>query len=309
MGGGFGRLARRFGLAVDNVRGVDIITADGQFRRANAQENQDLYWGVRGGGGNFGVVTSFEFQLHPMEREVIGGTVAFPPSEAKSVLSFFADYAASAPDELYLDGGISSDPQQGSSVWLHICYSGPKNQADKIIDPIRNAGTPLFDDIKAIDYVALQKSGDISDPRAKGSYMKSGFATEISPAMIDAIVDGLEEHPERGMTVAFQHAGGSIGRVATDATAFAHRYVKHDTLLLMDWPVGIDPTDHIRWLRQYWTTIEPYTHGFYTNDVVDESQQRVHRNYQGNYDRLLGLKNKYDPGNLFRLNANIRPTV
>jgi FAD/FMN-containing dehydrogenase len=309
LGGGFGRLARRFGLAVDNVRGVDIITADGQFRRANAEENQDLYWGVRGGGGNFGVVTSFEFQLHPMEREVIGGTVAFPLSEAKSVLSFFADYAASAPDELYLDGGISSDPQQGSSAWLHICYSGPKNQADKIINPIRNAGTPLFDDIKAIDYVALQKSGDISDPRAKGSYMKSGFATEISPAMIDAIVDGLEEHPDRGMTVMFQHAGGSINRVATDATAFAHRYVKHDTLLLMDWPVGIDPTDHIRWLRQYWTTIEPYTHGFYTNDVVDESQQRVHRNYQGNYDRLFGLKNKYDPGNLFRLNANIRPTA
>ncbi len=184
-----------------------------------------------------------------------------------------------------------------------------KSKALKIINPIRNAGTHLLDDIKAIDYVALQKSGDISDPRAKGSYMKSGFATEITPGMIDAIVDGLEEHPERSMTVAFQHAGGSIGRVATDATAFAHRYVKPDTLLLMNWPVDFDPTAPIRWVGQYWATIEPYTRGFYTNDVVDESQQRVHRNYQGNYERLLGLKNKYDPGNLFRLNANIRPTV
>ncbi len=309
LGGGFGRLGRRYGLAIDNVRGVDIITADGQFHRANAEENQDLYWGVRGGGGNFGVVTSFEFQLHPMEREVIGGTVAFPFSEAKSVLNFFADYAANAPDELYLDGGITSDPQQGSSVWLNICYSGPKNQAEKIVNPIRNVGTPIFDSIRAIDYVALQKSGDISDPRVKGFYMKSGFASVITPGMIDVIVDGFEENPERGTTVAFQHAGGQIGRVAKDATAFAHRYVKHDTLLMMGWPVEIDATEHVRWLKQYWTTIEPHTYGFYTNDVADESQQKIQKNYQGNYGRLLALKNKYDPTNLFRLNANIVPTV
>ncbi len=309
LGGGFGRVGRRFGLALDNVLGVDIVTADGQLLHANADENQDLYWGVRGGGGNFGVVTSFDFRLHKMDREVIGGTVAFPFSEAKSVMNFFADYAANAPDELYLDGGITSDPQQGSFVFLHICYSGPKNMAAKIVDPIRNAGTPIFDQIKSMDYVALQRSGDVSDPRASGNYMKSGFASEITPEVIDAILYGFEEHPKRSMTVVYQHAGGAIGRVASDATAFAHRHVKHDTLFLMSWPVGIDATEHINWVRQYWKTVEPHTRGVYANDIVDISQQKVHRNYGGNYDRLLALKNRYDPTNLFRLNANIEPTV
>ena len=309
LGGGFGRVGRRFGLALDNVLGVDIVTADGQLLHANSEENQDLYWGVRGGGGNFGVVTSFDFRLHKMDREVIGGTVAFPFSEAKSVLNFFAEYAAKAPDELYLDGGITSNPQQGSSVFLHICYSGPKNMAAKIVDPIRNAGTPILDDIKAMDYVALQRSGDVSDPRANGNYMKSGFTSQVTPEVIDAILYGFEEHPQRSMTVVYQHAGGAIGRVASDATAFAHRHVNHDTLFLMDWPVEIDPTEHINWVRQYWKTVEPHTRGIYANDIVDISQQKVHRNYGGNYDRLLALKNEYDPSNLFRLNANIVPTV
>jgi len=308
LGGSFGRVGRRFGLALDNVLGVDIITADGRLHHANSEENQDLYWGVRGGGGNFGVVTSFDFRLHEMDREVIGGTVVFPFSEAKNVLNFFADYAANAPDELYVDGGISSNPQQGSSVFLHICYSGPKNMAAKIVDPIRNAGTPIFDDIKSIDYVALQRSGDISDPRASGSYMKSGFASEITPEVIDAILYGFEEHPQRSMAVVYQHAGGAIGRVASDATAFAHRHVKHDTLFLMHWPLGIDATEHFNWVRQYWKTVEPHTRGVYANDLVDMSQQKVHRYYGSNYDRLLALKNKYDPTNLFRLNANIEPT-
>ncbi len=309
LGGGFCRVGRRFGLAVDNVLGVDIVTADGQFLRANAEENQDLYWGVRGGGGNFGVVTSFDFQLHEMDREVIGGTVAFPFSEAKSVLNFFADYAANAPDELYIDGGITADPKQGSMAFLHICYSGPKHMASKIVDPIRNAGTPIFDDIKSVDYVALQASGDVSDPRANGSYMKSGFTSHVTPEVIDAILYGFEEHPDRSMTVVYQHAGGAIGRVASDATAFAHRHVNHDTLFLMDWPVENDPAEHIKWVREYWKSVEPHTRGIYANDLVDESQQKVHKNYAGNYERLLGLKNKYDPTNLFRLNANIVPTV
>ena len=139
--------------------------------------------------------------------------------------------------------------------------------------------------------------------------MKSGFASEITPELIDDILYGFEEHPDRGMTVVWQHAGGAIGRVASDATAFAHRHVRHDTLMLMDWPVEIDPTPHISWLREYWATVEPHTRGFYTNDAGVMSQQKLHKNYGANFDRLLALKNKYDPTNLFRLNANIVPTV
>ena len=309
LGGGFGRVARRFGLALDNVRSVDIVTADGQLRRANAQENPELYWGVRGGGGNFGVVTSFDFQLHPMQREVIGGPIAFPLSEARSVLSFYSEYEAIAPDELYLSGVIVSNPRGFSGVGFEMCYSGPKSQAEGIMKTIRSAGTPILDNVKAIDYVALQKSGDIDDPRAIGSYTKTGFVSKITPALIDAMVVGLEEHPERSTTIGFQHCGGAISRVAENATAFAHRNIHATALLLVDWPAEIDPTRHIDWLKRYWATIEPQTDGFYTNDVVDETQQRVDENYLGNYSRLLALKNQYDPTNLFRLNANVVPSV
>ena len=309
LGAGFGRVGRRFGLALDNVLGLDIVTADGKLLYVDADEDPELYWGLRGGGGNFGVVTNFDFQLHPMDREVIGGTVVFPLSEARSVLNFYADYAASAPDELYLDGGLTSRSGQPGLAFLHVCYSGPMNKADRIIDPIRNAGTAVFDGIKAIDYVALQRSGDTSDPRARGGYVKSGFASEITPKMIDDILYGFKVHPQRGMNVVWQHAGGEIGRVDSGATAFAHRHVKHDTLMLMDWPVDIDSTPHVKWLKDYWATVEPHTRGAYANDIGDVPQDRVHRNYGGNYDRLLALKNQYDPGNLFRLNANIAPTA
>ena len=309
LGGGFGRVARRFGLAADNVRGVELVTADGKFVRAYPDENPDLYWGIRGGGGNFGVATNFEFQLHPMQRQVVGGTIGFPLSEAKQILNFFAEYSANAPDELYMDGGLISSPGEFSGAMIHICYSGPMSKAEDIVNTIRKAGTPVFDGIVPIDYVALQRSGDTDDPRARGSWMKSGFVSEITPALIDAIIDGFEEHPDRGMYVIWQHAGGAINRVAADATAFAHRYVKHDTLFLMDWAVGVDPAPHIQWLRDYFATVKPFTHGFYTNDVMDESQRVVNQNYQGNYERLAGLKNQYDPTNLFRLNANIVPSA
>jgi FAD/FMN-containing dehydrogenase len=309
LGGGFGRLARRYGLALDNVVGLDVITADGKLLRADANENPDLYWGLRGGGGNFGVVTNFDFQLHPMDRNVIGGTIVFPMSQAKSVLNFYADYTASAPDELSMDGGISARPGEPAVAFIQVCYSGPVQKADKVLDPVRKAGTPLMDSIATMDYVALQKSGDVDDARARGGYVKSGFAAAITPEMIDDILNGFEEDLVRGMAVVWQHAGGKIGRVAPDATAFAHRHVKFDTLMIMDWPVDIDASAHVRWLKDYWATVEPHTRGAYANDVTELSQQAVHSNYGANFDRLLALKNRYDPTNLFRLNANIAPTV
>jgi FAD/FMN-containing dehydrogenase len=308
LGGGFGRLARRFGLALDNVRSVKIVTAAGEFLQASAEQNPDLYWGVRGGGGNFGVVTSFEFQLHPMRRQVIGGFIVFPMSQARKVMTFYSEYEGVAPDELSLDGVILSNAGGLSGVGFGVCYSGPENKADEILRIIRSAGTPVFDTLKSIDYVALQKSGDSGDPRAIGSYTKTGYVRKISPTLIDAMINGLEEHPERSTTIGFQHCGGAIGRVAANATAFPQRWIHATSLLLVDWPSNIDPARHIEWLKQYWATIEPHTDGFYTNDVVDETQKQVDSNYAGNYPRLLALKNRYDPTNLFRLNANIIPT-
>ena len=311
LGGGFGRVARRFGLALDNVRGVEIVTASGEILRADAEENPELYWGTRGGGGNFGVVTAFDFNLHPMQRQVLGGNILFPLSQAKQVLSFYSDYEATAPDELYLSGAIASNSDFSgvSGVGFIICYSGPPEKADKILRELRSAGKPMIDTVKPMDYVALQRSGDGDEKRAIGSYTKTGFVKRIEPALIEAIVGGLEEHPQRSTLVGFQHCGGAISRVAADATAFPHRGIHATSLLTVDWPAEIDPAQHIRWLLEYWGRIVPHTNGFYTNDATEETQKQLDENYLGNLPRLVKLKNRYDPTNLFRLNANVRPSA
>jgi hypothetical protein len=320
LGAGFGRVGRRFGLALDNVLEVDIITADGEFRRANKDENPDLYWAVRGGGGNFGVVTSFKFQLHPMQRQVIRGHFVFSESDAKNALNFFAEYADNAPDELNVDGGLLVNPSQDNriinngtvannvSVSIKLCYSGPHDQADALLAPIRKAGKLIVDDVRALDYVLVQKMGDNLDPR-NARYLKAGFVGVITPQLVDDMLGGLEPHPGRSHSVSFQHAGGAIGRVAEDATAFAHRASKHDLLCGVSWPTGTEGAEHIAYIRRYWTGIESHTRGFYINSLNDKTQVMVNSNYRGNYDRLVKIKNKYDPGNLFRLNANVQPTV
>jgi FAD/FMN-containing dehydrogenase len=311
LGGGFGRLARRFGLALDNVRAVEIVTANGDIVRADAHENPDLYWGVRGGGGNFGVVSSFEFVLHPMQRQVIGGVIVFPLSQAKSVLSFYSDYEGTVPDELSLDAALLSNAgfSGASGIAMSVCYCGPADGAEKFLRTIRSAGTPIQDTIGPIDYVALQRSGDFDERRAIGLYTKTGFVKKISPELIEALIAGLEENPDRSTLLAFQQAGGAIARVPAAATAFPHRDIHATAVLNAVWPSTADPAPHLKWVRQFWAGIVPHTYGFYTNDAIEESQKQLDENYLGNYPRLVKLKNKYDPTNLFRLNANVRPTV
>ena len=310
LGGGFGRLARRYGLALDNVTGVDIVTADGKLVHADANEHPDLYWGVRGGGGNFGVVTSFQFQLHPMQRTVIGGDVVFPLKDLPGVLKVYADYAPGAPDDLYLDFVASSDIGKEDGICiLHACYSGPENQAEKVLAPIYQAGTPVHDGIKSIDYVAIQSSWDNTDPRTSGSYLKSGFVDEISDQLVSTINQNFKTFNERGTTMFFQHSGGAIGRVPADATAFAHRKSVANMFAVVEWPLEESRDSHVRYIKEYWKDFEPFTDGWYTNDIADESTGTVNKNYQGNYERLVKVKNQYDPTNLFRLNANVRPTA
>jgi FAD/FMN-containing dehydrogenase len=308
LGGGFGRVARRYGLALDNLTGVDIVTADGQLRRANANENPDLYWGVRGGGGNFGIVTSFEFALHEMQREVVGGNVIWPIADAREVLKFYADYCESAPDDLYLDYILLSIPgNEDPVVIINTCYSGPAGNADKVLAPLNNFRKPLVNQVGPIDYVALQKSGDNSDPRSAGEYLKSGFNQGISDDLIRSLTEGFEPHPERSTVAFFQQSGGAISRVPDDATAFAHRWATHSVFTTVAWEPGADRRPHVDYVRRWWNGVEPDTRGFYTNEVSDEAQNVLNSNYEGNFKRLLGIKQEYDPGNLFRLNANIQP--
>ncbi len=309
-GGGFGRVARRFGLALDNVKAVDVVTADGKLVHASAEENEDLYWGVRGGGGNFGIVTSFEFALHPMQREVVAGEIMFPMSRAKDVLSFYSEFMHTAPDDLYCDCMIAAPTDASKAgAGLSICYSGPEGGADKALAPIKKLGEPMFTNVAAKDYVAVQKSWDNTDPRNEGQYLKGGFVNEIPGELVDGLVEGFESDPGRSTTLYFQHSGGAIGRVAADATAFAHRKSMANMIFFIAWDLDSDGDPHVAWLRDYWQSVEKFTDGFYTNEVSTELQRVVNGNYQGNYERLLRVKNQYDPTNLFRLNANITPTV
>lgn len=310
LGGGFGRLARRYGLALDNVTGVDIVTADGQLLHADANQHPDLFWGVRGGGGNFGIVTSFEFKLHPMERTVIGGDVVFALKDLPNVLRVYADYAPVAPDDLYLDFAVVSQPGSEDGICLlHACYSGPRELADEVLAPIYKAGTPIADGIKAVDYVALQRAWDDSDPRSTGSYLKSGFIDEIPDKLVSTISQNFKAFNERGTTMFFQHSGGAIGRVPAGATAFAHRKSVANMFAVVEWPLAESRDSHVKYIKEYWKDFEPFTDGWYTNEVDDHSDRTVNSNYQGNYERLLKVKNQYDPTNLFRLNANVKPTV
>jgi FAD/FMN-containing dehydrogenase len=308
-GGGFGRLARRFGLSVDNLLSVDMVGANGEFLRASEDENPDLFWGVRGGGGNFGVVTSFEFRLHPMRRMVLGGQIMYPIARARQVLNVFNDYGPTAPDALQLDCVVVIPPGGEPGVaGFSLCYSGPPSQADRALAPLRAIGQPLVDDVGPIDYVALQKSGDTEDVRAQASYLTSGFVSEVAPGLVDVIVDGMEGHPGRITQMVFVQGGGAIERVPNSATAFSQRDKFANLLGIVGWPYPSDGRGHSEWIRNYWPNVEPFTRGFYTNDLEpDMTNQVVNENYGDNYDRLVRIKNRYDPTNLFRLNANIEP--
>jgi FAD/FMN-containing dehydrogenase len=310
LGGGFGRIARKFGMAVDNLESVDIVTADGKVVHASARENPELYWGARGGSGNFGVVTQFEFKLHPMKREVVAGSVLFPMARMRDVLTLWGEYAPAAPDELYFDPTVMQPPGNAPGMaMLQVCYCGPQADAEKALAPIRKLGTPLKDTIKTMEYVQVQRSQDSTDTRAIASYLKGGFVGKVPGELVNAMVDGFHGDPRRTTVLFFQHCGGAGSRVPEDATAFAHRYALGNMMTVVAWPIGDkDPSPHIEAARTYWKTLEPFTRGFYVNDMAREvTAKDINENYRGNYKRLVALKTKYDPTNLFRLNANVTP--
>lgn len=310
LGGGFGRIARRYGMAIDNLSAIDVVTADGQLRHTSMKDDPELFWGLRGGGGNFGIVTNFEFILHPMQREVIAGKITFPIEKARDVLAMYADYAPSAPDELYLDPMVMAPPGGAPrTAQLEVCYSGPAKNAEKALAPIRKLGTPLSDTVKSMDYVELQRSGDWTDARLLGTYIKGGFLPAMPQQLIATAIDGFQGDANRITILFFQQCGGACGRVPENATAFAHRYALANMMVMSGWRHGAeDPARHIAAARSYWSTLEPFTKGFYVNDMPREATaSQVRSNYRGNQAKLVALKTKYDPTNLFRLNANIQP--
>ena len=285
---------------------MDIVTPDGKLRSVGPQNEPDLYWALRGGGGNFGVVTSFLFQLHEMQRDVVTGYIAYPLSEAKQILRFYAEYSEKMPDEMSMGAGVGSRLGQEPRVGIYFVWSGDPARAESYVEPLRKAGTVEFESVQSMDYVAVQRSGDIDDTRAFTGYMKSGFIDTISEDLIDNLIDNFAAHPDRATRFGFGQSGGAIGRVGRTDTAFSHREANFNLLSFVSWKTGDEGEEHVKYINSHWSNVEPFTTGFYVNDHFDQPQEQVNRTYRENFPRLLRIKQKYDRTNLFRLNANIR---
>jgi FAD/FMN-containing dehydrogenase len=310
LGGGVGRLAHKYGLACDNLLSVDLVTAEGRVLKASATENADLFWGIRGGGGNFGIVTIFEFKLHPVGPGVLGGTVIYPMAKARAALKFYSEYSQTAPDEVSTDAVLLTLPNGDQAFAIDVCYIGPIEQGERVLLPLRKFGPPLADQIGPTAYINLQASGDAFFPPGLHYYYKSHFMKEISDEAIEALVTHFTLVPSPRSLMLFQQYGGAVSRVGQADTAFGHREAQYNFIPASAWTGPTESERHLQWVREAWDIMRPFsTGGVYVNNLAEEGEDQVRAAYGPHYDRLVAVKNKYDPTNFFRLNANIKPTV
>jgi FAD/FMN-containing dehydrogenase len=308
LGGGLGRLGRRFGLACDNAASFDIVTADGRFLRANDKENSDLYWGLRGGGGNFGVVTAIEYRLHDMDPVILGGSIAWPVAQARDVLRYYRDVAPDAPDVVNLAPVLYSGPD-GAMIEIEVCWSGDRAQGEAWLRKLRAFGKPAHDDIAPMPYVAIQSSGDELLAPGRYYYMKTGMLTQLKDDGIDLMIDSFKRMPDWYLLFC-DHCGGAYRHMAPAATAFPNRDMLFTLGAHSIWPNKNDIEENTAKMRANWRELEPLTKGFYTNYVDSDVTMAGYRdNYGANFERLVALKAKYDPNNQFRLNANVPPRL
>jgi FAD/FMN-containing dehydrogenase len=319
LGGGLGWLVRKHGLSLDNLLSLDMVTAEGRVVTASASENVDLFWGVRGGGGNFGVATSFEFRVHPAGT-VLAGMVLHPLSTSASVLRFWREYEGTAPEELTNGALLFHAPAElalpdvlhrEGVVGLGGVYCGSVDVGGKVLRPLREFGPPAADIFQPMPYSAAQVMADFLWPAGSYNYWKSSYLTELSNAAIDTIVAHYAEAPSLQTIVVLEHNGdGAMSRVAEDATAFGHRRWPYNLLVTSVWRNAADAEANIAWTRRFWNAMNPFlADAVYVNYLGDEGEERVRAAYGAKYERLVALKNKYDPTNFFRMNQNIRPSV
>lgn len=309
LGGGLGRVARRFGLACDNLRSVDVVTAAGKLVTASETEHADLLWGLRGGGGNFGVATSFEFALHPMDPMVLSGDLAWPYERAREVMRLYADFSADAPDELNMDLSTIKTPDGRMMIGSEVVWSADHAAGERVLKPVRSFGPPAIDTVRAVPYTEVQAQHDKFLENGIRDYRKSGFLLSIDENTIDALLETLRAAPPGLVRMTFQQSGGAIGRRAVDATAFPNRDSRYWVALASTFKDPAEDEARIAAVRTAWKPIEPLTRGFYVNAMTEDMYAKVDANYGPNYARLAQLKRKYDPGNQFRLNANVVPAA
>jgi FAD/FMN-containing dehydrogenase len=305
LGGGIGWLGGKHGLACDNLQSVDIVTSDGKLLTASATEHPDLFWAVRGGGANLGVVTSFEYRLHEV-GPVLGGAVVWPLGQARRVLRFYGEFAQSCPDELSVNAGFASAEDGTPVLGIAVAWIGPLDAGERVLKPLRSCESPLLDAIAPMSFVDLQRGGDAAFPRGRRHYWKAGFLRRLGPDAIDVLVHFAASRPTPQTSIGLQQMHGAAARVSPAETAFAHRHDQWDCLILTQWDRPADDERSIRWTRDLHAQMEPYLErAVYVNDLGADDGARVRAAYGANYERLAAIKTKYDPSNFFRWNQNV----
>ena len=317
LGGGFGWLTRKYGMTIDNLISVDIVTADGKLMRASESENADLFWALRGGGGNFGVVTRFEFQLHPVGPEIFAGLMVFPFAQAKKILDQYRRFVASTPEELNVWAVLRKAPPlpflpenvHGKEViLLPIFYAGKAAEAEKLIAPIRAFGNLHGEHVGAQPYVSWQKAFDPLLGTGARNYWKSHNFTELADGALDAIVEFAGKLPSPQCEIFIGQIAGAPNRIASDAMAYGHRDAKFVLNVHGRWDNAADDSKCIAWARDFFRASAPFASaGAYVNFMTAEESDRIAAAYGANYDRLVKTKRRYDPENIFHLNQNIKP--
>ena len=310
LGGGWGHLHAKFGLALDNLIGADVVTADGRLLTANASENGDLFWGIRGGSGNFGIVTSLEYRLHEL-GPIFGGGVFYPAAQAGEVLRFFRDFSQTIPDELVIQCGSFATPDKMRVFAVAACYCGRISDGEKALKPLRAFGSPVADIMGEMSYLQLQTMFDPFFPPGRQTYVKSNFLRALNDDAVQAVAGYAGKSPSPYSFAPFvEHWHGAATRVGITDTAFPHRQHSYNLMFWSNWESPSESERNIQWTRTSWTALRPYlVEGSYGNYVSDEGDPFARAAYGPNYDRLVALKNKYDPANFFRMNHNIKPTI
>jgi FAD/FMN-containing dehydrogenase len=309
LGGGWGHLHARYGLAVDNVIGADVVTADGCLLTANASENADLLWGLRGGSGNFGIVTSLEYRLHEV-GPVLGGGVFYPVAKAGEVLRFFREFAEIIPDELVIQAAALTLPDGVPVFAVAACYCGSLSEGEKVLKPLRAFGSPIADILGTMSYVQIQTLFDPFFPPGRFTYVKSNFIRTLNDEVIETLAEYAKTRPSPySFAPGIEHWHGAATRAAATDTAFPHRQHSFNFMAWSNWADPSESEKNIQWTRKFWEAMRPFlVEGSYGNYVSDEGDAFARAAYGPNYERLVALKNKYDPKNFFRMNHNIKPT-
>jgi FAD/FMN-containing dehydrogenase len=313
LGGGFGKLGRKYGLACDNLISADVITADGRLVHASARDNPDLFWGIRGGGGNFGIVTAFEFRLHPVGPEILRAWLVYDWGHAGDALRSYGELAARAPDEVSADAVLVTGPSGERLFSVSLCYVGLLEQGarvlESLLEPLRRRAKPLEEQIAPIPYLEVQSAGDAVFPRGQRYYWKAQFVKEINEDAVGVLMERFAATPSRHSMFVFQQVGGAISRVPPGETAYVNRDAMFDAFPISIWESPRDDEANVAWARDLWAALRPFaTGGVYVNSLGEEGEERVRAAYGDNYSRLAALKGEYDPTNLFRLNQNVKPT-